>query len=129
MAPPLILVVDDDLLIRIHIAETLEEAGFDVIEACDAATALAMLQEYPGVQLVCTDVDMPGDLDGIALATHLREHHPHMKVIVISGFSKGRGLPQSIPFLAKPFLSARLLDLAHEQLGVVQEGRPIVPEA
>ena len=129
MAPPLVLVVDEDFLVRLHTSGMFEDAGFQVIEAWDVASALEELHEKSNIQLVCTDVDMPGELDGIDLAMHVRNHHPNMKVIVISGFSKDRALPHSIPFLAKPFLSARLLDLAHEQLGVLHERRPIVPEA
>jgi DNA-binding NtrC family response regulator len=124
MAAPLVLVVVDDFLVRINTAETFEEAGFEVIEARDAASALAVLQERSDVQLVCTDVHMPGELDGIDLAVRVREHHPQLKVIVISGCSKKPDLPTSIPFLTNPFVPKRLVDFAREQLGASGERRP-----
>jgi DNA-binding NtrC family response regulator len=118
MTSPRILVVDDEFLVRVNTAEAFEEAGFEVIEARDAATALAVLREISDVQIVCTDVNMPGDLDGLDLAVRVREHHPHMKVIVTSGVIQKHALPPSIPFLAKPFLSRQLVSLAREQLGI-----------
>ena len=117
MRRPLILVVEDDFLVRMNTAETFEEAGFEIIEAANAAAALAVLQERPNIRLVCTDVNMPGELDGIDLAMHLREHHPKIKVIVVSGDRTPRALPPTIPFLPKPFLPARLVDIARGQLG------------
>ena len=116
MARPLILVVEDDLLVRLNTAEIFVEAGFEIIEAGDAVAALAMLKEKPGIRLVCTDVHMPGEQDGIDLAMNLREHHPDIKVIVVSGDRGIRALPPTIPFLPKPFLSARLVEVAREQL-------------
>ena len=117
MPRPLILVVEDDCLVRLDTADTFVDAGFEIIEASDAAAALAVLQEKPGIRLVCTDVHMPGELDGIDLAIHLREHHPNIKVIVVSGDRRIRALPPTVPFLPKPLLPARLVDVAREQLG------------
>ena len=117
MAPHRILVVDDDFWVRLITAETLVEAGFEVIEACDVASALVVLQQEPGVGLVCTDVDMPGELDGIDLAMWVRNRHPATKVIVMSGHI--RECPAEIPFLTKPFHSVRLVELAREQLGAL----------
>jgi CheY-like chemotaxis protein len=121
MVPQLVLVVDDDFLVRTYMAETLGEAGFHVVEARDAATALAVLQDNPCVQLLCTDVQMPGELDGIDLAIRVRETHRHIKVIVVSGCGKKENLPPNVPFLAKPFLSSRLIDLARKQLSALHE--------
>jgi DNA-binding NtrC family response regulator len=126
MGSPTVLVVDDDFLVRINTAEILQEAGFEVIEAADAASALALLQQQPSIRLVCTDVQMPGELDGIDLARRLRERHPEMSVIIMSAYSKhGERLPDA-PFLTKPFDAQRLVELArqaclrHDEVGRVQ---------
>ena len=119
MATPLVLVVDDDSLLRIDTAEILEDAGFEVLQAPDAASALTVLKEKSGIQLVCTDVHMPGELDGIDLALRIREHFPHIKVIIVSALAKLQGRLSGAPFLVKPFAPMRLVDVAREQLGVV----------
>jgi DNA-binding NtrC family response regulator len=116
MARPAVLIVDDDFLVRLHAADILQEAGFEVVEASDAANALALLQENPCFQLICTDIQMPGELDGIDLALRVRERYPDMRVIIMSAQSgHGDRLP-SVPFLSKPFPACRLVDLARREL-------------
>jgi CheY-like chemotaxis protein len=118
MAPsPMVLVVDDDLLVRINIAEILEEAGLAVVEARDAASALDVMREKSEVQLVCTDISMPGELDGVGLAIRLQDEYPHVKVILLSAMAWGRALPPRIPFVAKPFDSRALTKLVWAELG------------
>ncbi|WP_367576034.1 response regulator [Phenylobacterium montanum] len=70
-----ILVVDDDFLVRSHAVESLEKAGFRVVEAFGTAAGLAALKDNPGIKLVCTDVNMPGELNGMDLAMSVRAHH------------------------------------------------------
>ena len=119
MTPPSILVVDDDFLIRLNTAQILEDAGFNVIEARDAASALDLLGQRSDIRLVCTDVQMPGELDGIELALRIRELHPKMGIIVMSAYCKHcERLPQA-PFLSKPFEARRLIDLAREAIGAL----------
>ena len=123
MTKPAVLIVDDDFLIRLHAADTLKDAGFEVVEASDAANALALLQEPPGFQLICTDVQMPGELDGIDLALRVLERHPDIRVIIMSAQSgHGDRLP-SAPFLSKPFQASRLVDLARRELGAWDTAR------
>jgi DNA-binding NtrC family response regulator len=114
-----VLVVDDDFLVRLNTAEIFEEAGFEVIAACDVASALVVLKQDSSVGLVCTDVHMPGKLNGIDLATWLRNHHPDIKVIVMSCHSRSCDLPAGIPFISKPFVSRHLVELAREQLEAI----------
>lgn len=116
MTRPAVLIVEDDVLVRLHAADTLQNAGFEVVEAGDAAHALAILLEMPRFQLICTDVQMPGELDGIDLALRVLERYPEMKVIIMSAQSgHGDRLP-SVPFLPKPFQASRLVDLARREL-------------
>ena len=114
-----VLVVDDEFLIRLDISETLRDEGFDVIEASDAAGALAALYDHTDIQLVCTDVQMPGDMDGIALALHIRAQYPQVGVMVLSGLLKCPARLRGIPFLQKPFMRDKLLSLAWNELSVV----------
>ena len=97
-----ILVVDSDFLFRINTSEVLEEAGFEVIEALNAASALTILEEESGIDLVCTDVHMPGELNGIDLAIQVQIRHPETKVIVMSSYSRSE-FPPKYPTLRSRF--------------------------
>ena len=121
MAPPLALVVDDDFLVRMNTAGVLEEAGFEVLEAGDAASALAAVQELKRIQLVCTDVEMPGQVDGVDLALHIRAYYQHIKIIIVSGNGRSSARASGIPFLAQPFCAGSLVSLAREQLGIADQ--------
>lgn len=102
-----VLVVEDDLLVRDIIVDILGEAGLDVLEAGSAGEALRLLAIQP-VDAVVTDVDMPGQIDGIGLARRICELSPAVGVVVISG-GPARALPAPARFLAKPFTASGLL--------------------
>jgi CheY-like chemotaxis protein len=80
-----VLVVDDDALIRLEIAESLRDAGFAVIEASNGDGALAVLKSGNAVAVVISDVQMPGTIDGLALAAWLRQEMPHIVIVLVSG--------------------------------------------
>ena len=82
---PAILVVDDEVLIRLAIVEKLRSAGLMVVEAANGDEALLILKTANTIGLVITDVHMPGDTDGFALVAWLRHEMPHIKVIIMSG--------------------------------------------
>lgn len=103
---PHALVVDDDALILIEATGILEDAGFRVLEAMNVAQALKVLeQHHEAVQLLFTDVHMPGDADGFDLARQTAERWPHIAVVVASGQAEpGPGdLPEGATFIGKPF--------------------------
>ncbi len=109
-----VLVVEDDALVREVSADILAEAGFRTSEATCAAEALELLQnpEFAGeIDAIVTDVDMPGDLDGIGLAARVREVWPRIGVVITSGAPRGAvaALRQPAMFLAKPFRAERLV--------------------
>ena len=108
---PCALVVDDDFLIRMDAVGILESVGFRVLEAehGDAAHDL-LVERHPEVVLVFTDVQMPGELDGFALARRVASSWPHISIIVASGHIKPEpgAMPQRARFIAKPF-SAELV--------------------
>lgn len=103
-APVIVLVVEDEPLIRMEIAEELAERGFVVLEAANAREAIDLLGARPEIQILFTDVDMPGDMDGLMLAAAVRHRWPPIKIIVTSGHRSlsVRDLPPDSRFIGKP---------------------------
>lgn len=99
-----VLVVEDEILIRIYVADFLRDSGFEVIEADDAVSAIATLQSARRVDLVFTDITLPGDLDGFGLAQWVRQRKPDIPVILTSGkLTREAALETAAePFFAKP---------------------------
>jgi CheY-like chemotaxis protein len=103
---PTVLVVEDDILVRVTAAGYLRDAGYKIIEAANAAEALDVFMSGEAVDVVFTDVQMPGAMDGLMLARWVRKHHPGTEVLVTSG--KGddavsSGLIARDAFFAKPY--------------------------
>jgi DNA-binding NtrC family response regulator len=102
---PVVLVVEDEALVRMLAVDVLEEAGFEVIEASTADYAVLVLDKREDIRVVFTDVDMPGRLDGFQLARHVQDHHHRVRVIIGSG--KCRPGPNDVApgtiFLQKPY--------------------------
>jgi len=80
-----VLVVDDEVLLRLSIADRLREEGFAVIEAANANEAIAILKAAMVIDVVLTDVTMPGSMDGVGLARFVESQRPDIKVILTSG--------------------------------------------
>ena len=112
--PPIILVVEDDLLVRSVVAASLRDSGLEVIEANSADEALRVLQAEVPVDLVFSDINMPGSIDGVGLAQWLRRERPQARIILTSG-TPPPDLGELGPFLAKPYdlgeLERRILAL------------------
>jgi DNA-binding NtrC family response regulator len=83
-----VLIVEDELLIRLALSEYLAECGFSVLEAADAAEAMDLMQRAK-VDIIFTDVRMPGDMDGIAFAQWVLKHWPGLPVMLTSGEMSG----------------------------------------
>lgn len=100
-----ILVVDDEPLIRLNLADFFADEGFQVFEAEDAPTAIAILESNSSIQVVLTDVQMPGSMDGVKLAHYIRDRYPPTLLVVASGAIKltPDELPSHTIFVAKPF--------------------------
>ncbi len=84
---PTILVVEDEPLVRDTIVLELEDAGYAVVEAADGATALALLEGGCDVDLLFTDIRMPGSIDGWQLAERARDLRPGIPVVYTTGFT------------------------------------------
>ncbi|WP_175518157.1 response regulator [Sphingomonas sp. OK281] len=108
-----ILVVDDDALVRVHSNLALEDAGYEVVEASNAADALAKLEERPDIAALFTDVRMPGALNGIDLANAVHAQRPDIAILVTSGADNGASdaLPSAARFVKKPYTGAQLSKL------------------
>jgi CheY-like chemotaxis protein len=103
---PILLVVEDDFLVRLTLVDGLTEGGFEVLEAGDAQAALAVLCERPDIVAMLTDINLPGGTDGFALAHAARVLRPDLPVIYTSGrygtLENGKTV-EGARFLAKPF--------------------------
>jgi CheY-like chemotaxis protein len=120
-----VLVVEDEPLVRIVATDAIADSGIMAWEAGDAAEALEVLGRRPHIGLVVTDVNMPGEMDGLALADRVYEDRPDVSVIVTSGQAMvgADDLPDGGAFLRKPYRPERLVELVHRTLDSVSRGR------
>jgi CheY-like chemotaxis protein len=105
MARPLVLVVEDEYLVRFHAVSLLEEAGFDTLEAANADEAIVLLEARKDVRIVFTDIDMPGSMDGLRLAHAIRHRWPPIELVLTSGQMRvpEEDMPERGVFLDKPY--------------------------
>ena|ERR1700722_9180645 len=116
---PVVLVVDDDLLILIGAVEMIETAGFDVVEAANADEAMEILEVRLDITVVFTDIQMPGSMDGLKLAVAIRGRWPPIKIVATSSIVDVRkvDLPEGGRFLPKPYSSAEIVGALRELTG------------
>ena len=110
---PVVLIVEDEPLLRISGAEMVAEAGFDVVEAGNADEAIAILEARPDIHIVFTDIQMPGSMDGLKLARFVSDRWPPIKLVVTSGrvaISEG-DLPKGGLFIGKPYTAPRIAEV------------------
>ena len=103
--PVIVLVVDDEAVLRFIATDVLEENGFQVLEAEDARAALKVLADHPDVRVLFTDVNMPGTLDGLDLARETHARWPDIKLVITSGRPRpaDKAIPDDGRFVAKPY--------------------------
>jgi CheY-like chemotaxis protein len=108
---PIILVVEDDPIIRMGAVQLVVDAGFGVLEADSADEAIRILEARSDVHLVFTDVGMPGTMDGIRLAHYIRRRWPPVKLIVASGKAivDENDLPAGARFFPKPYSDGTII--------------------
>jgi CheY-like chemotaxis protein len=114
--PKVILVVEDEILIRLGLVDDLILAGFRVLQASDADEALRILRTSEPVHLLLTDVWMPGSMDGLQLAAIARSLRPPLKIAVLSGHVLAPP-PEADLLLSKPYAADRLIDSIQKLLG------------
>ena len=108
IAPAVVLVVEDEMLLRMRAVDMVEDAGFTPVEAADADEAVAILESRSDIALLFTDIQMPGSMDGLKLAHAVHERWPPIKIILVSGQLRlaNIDIPADSRFFGKP-LEAR----------------------
>ena len=102
-AVPVVLIVESDVLLRLVTASKLREAGFEVIEAANPVEALRVLDRFP-VDVLFSDIDMPGKLDGLALAQWVHRTKVDTKIVLTSRATRAPGdVKKYASFLPKPY--------------------------
>jgi CheY-like chemotaxis protein len=124
-----VLVVEDNAQLRRAASRQLAELGYQVREAEHAAAAMAMLAGGTRVDLLFTDVVMPGSMDGLELAQQAMQRWPRLKVLLTSGFPAMRGRNRHLtenpfPLLNKPYRYEELAGAVREALDRLEPGRP-----
>jgi CheY-like chemotaxis protein len=111
---PVILIAEDEVLVRMLIADVLQDAGYKVIEAANAKEALRVLEARSDIRVVVSDVEMPPGPSGVELAAEIRERWPLVQVLVTSGRVFPAELPGGAVFLAKPWTAESLAQCVGE---------------
>jgi two-component system, response regulator PdtaR len=113
-----ILVVEDEALIRMGAMDLVTAAGFEAIEAENADEAIRILESRPDVHLVFTDIQMSGTMDGLKLAHYISDRWPPVKLIVVSGGTlvEQSHLPRGARFFRKPYQESSILEAMHGML-------------
>jgi CheY-like chemotaxis protein len=125
-APPVILIVDNEPLLRMLAVDLVEETGFVALEAKDADEAIVILESRFDIVLLFTDINMPGSMDGLKLAHAVRNRWPPVKIIVASGQMKlsESDLPSGSRFFGKPYHAATMVAELRSLVGRQDAGRP-----
>ena len=108
--PAVVLVVEDEMLLRMRAINMVEDAGYTSLEAVDADEAVAILESRSDIALLFTDIQMPGSMDGLTLAHAVHKRWPPIKIILVSGQLKlaSIDLPADSRFFGKP-LEAKVM--------------------
>ena len=116
---PVVLIVEDESLLRMDAADMIAAAGFEVVEARDADEAIEIL-EARDITVVFTDIQMPGSMDGLKLARAVRGRWPPIKIVATSGrvHVSETDLPEGGRFLPKPYSPGQVTGVLRELTGV-----------
>jgi CheY-like chemotaxis protein len=118
--PPIVLIVEDDMILRMRSVDIVEDAGYTPVEAVDADEALGILQSRSDIALLFTDIQMPGSMDGLQLAHAVCERWPQLKIILVSGQLKlsSAEIPRDSRFFGKPLVSRQIIAEMQGMIGL-----------
>ncbi len=118
---PVVLIVEDELLLRMDAVDMIAAAGFEVIEARNADQAIEILEARSDITVVFTDIQMPGSMDGLKLARAVRGRWPPIKIVATSGrvHISDTDLPEGGRFLPKPYSPGQVAGVLRELTGGV----------
>jgi CheY-like chemotaxis protein len=125
---PVLLVVEDDFLVRLTLVDALSDGGFEVLEAADAKEALMLVCDRDDISAMLTDINLPGGSDGFALARAARVIRPQLPVVYASGRYGGAEEGQAVDgsrFLAKPFTPSLAAAVLHDMIGDGEGPEPL----
>jgi CheY-like chemotaxis protein len=113
---PVVLIVEDELLLRMNAVDMIEAAGFDIVEAANADEAIEILEARRDIGVVFTDVQMPGSMDGLKVVRAVRGRWPPIKIVATSGHVgvAQTDLPEGGRFLPKPYSPGQVMDVLRE---------------
>jgi two-component sensor histidine kinase len=116
---PIVLVVEDDMVLRMRAVDVVEDAGFTPLEAVNADEAIAILESRPDISLLFTDVQMPGSMDGLKLAHAVYGRWPHIKIILVSGqiAVTDEDKPRDSRFFGKPISMKQMISELPDMIG------------
>jgi CheY-like chemotaxis protein len=119
VVPTVVLVVEDEMLLRMRAVDMVEDAGFTPVEAVDADEAVAILESRSDIALLFTDIQMPGSMDGLKLAHAVRERWPPIKIILVSGQLKlaNIDIPADSRFFGKPLEAKEMIAEMQNMIG------------
>ena len=117
--PDVILIVEDEMMLRMLVVDMVEDAGYTAIEASDADEAVAILESRSDIVLMCTDIQMPGSMDGVGLAHAVHARWPSIKIMVVSGQLNAPGidLPPCTRFFGKPLEAGQMIAQMRNMIG------------
>ena len=112
---PVVLIVEDEFLIRMRAAVVIEDAGFEVVEAADADEAILILESRRDIRVVFTDIHMPGSMDGLKLAHAVKHRWPPVHIVATSAYHAALKdeLPAGTVFLPKPYAEHNVIGTLH----------------
>ncbi len=118
LSKPLVLIVEDEALVRLIAASMLQDAGFDTLEAETADNALHVLEDHQDVCLLFSDVQLPGSMDGLHLAAAVHDRWPAIKLLLTSGgvSVNEAELPDHGRFLPKPYSAGQMVGAVRSML-------------
>jgi CheY-like chemotaxis protein len=105
-----VLVVEDEAMVREFVGEDLREAGYQVLLASNADAAVTIMEARQDIGLVFTDVTMPGSMDGLQLATCVKRRWPRVHIVVTSGKRSPTDIPAGALFVPKPYLGRNIVE-------------------
>jgi two-component system, response regulator PdtaR len=111
-----ILVVEDEPLVRLFLTDFLDEAGFKIFEAVNADEAMTILKARPDIQAILSDIEMPGSMNGLQLARTVHERWPGIGIVITSGRERPGpdDLSDKVAFLAKPYLPDTIINVIRQ---------------
>jgi CheY-like chemotaxis protein len=117
--PAVVLIVEDEMLLRMRAVDMVEDAGFTSVEAVDADEAIAILEARSDIALLLTDIQMPGTMDGLELAHTVQRRWPPIKIILVSGQLKlpEIDIPLDSRFFGKPLDAAEMVVQMRTMIG------------